>query len=227
VTIIRKTSGRVTRLVGAAALSAFALGACSSGVTVTPTTSTWTMSELRNGNRPANQHNTTTLTTRLRRNDITDVEAIAQQIAKDAKGDNQWVEILAKIEARKWLAARYPGQYDLTQIYSPSMLAESVASTEQQWVEQEIWLDAPPNSLESVEVVRPIGELTELRVVMDAGQAWMRSDRDDQPMVPIDAQWVYYLIVVGRAGDKNEWVIHSITPIQPVGTTTTAKESTP
>jgi len=170
---------------------------------------------------------TTTTATRRRDSDITDTSTLAKMISENSTGDQQWIDILAELQARLWLAARYPGEHDLAAIYSPGLAGPIAGPTEQDWIGLEAWLDAPLPVLESVEHTRQIGVLSELEASISSESGWFRSVRDDRVIAPVSGESGRYLIVVGRTGDDGRWLIHSITPLRPVGTTSATKESTP
>lgn len=154
--------------------------------------------------------------------DITDVDQLAATVAATATGDRAWVDVFSELRARSWLATRYPGRYDLDQIYSDDA-AEVARANEEQNLSLGVYLDEPLPQLVSVTKTRDLGELVEVEVVLDAGPATVRGDDDDLPRGVLPGGTHRGLFTLGRDGPDDAWHIHSVTELL-VGSRTTGQE---
>lgn len=154
--------------------------------------------------------------------DITDVDQLAATVAATATGDRAWVDVFSELRARSWLATRYPGRYDLDQIYSDDA-AEVARANEEQNLSLGVYLDEPLPQLVSVTKTRDLGELVEVEVVLDAGPATVRGDDDDLPRGVLPGGTHRGLFTLGRDGPDDAWRIHSVTELL-VGSRTTGQE---
>ncbi len=158
----------------------------------------------------------------LRDGDITDVDQLAATLAATATGDQDWVEVFSELRARSWLATRYPGRYDLDEIYGDDA-AEVARANEEQNLSLGVYLDEPLPQLVSVTRTRDLGELVEVEVVLDAGPATVRGDDDDLPRGVLSGGTHRGLFTLGRDGPDGGWRIHSVTELL-VGSRTTGQE---
>ncbi|MDH5290596.1 MAG: hypothetical protein OEY41_11420, partial [Acidimicrobiia bacterium] len=156
-----------------------------------------------------------------RDDDVTDVSRLAASLAASATGDPDWVEVFSRLRARSWLATRYPGRYDLSEIYRDEA-AEVARANEKQNLTLGVYLDEPLPRLVSVTKTRDLGELVELEVVLDAGPATVRGEADDLPRGVLPGGTHRGLFTLGR-GPDDAWHIHSVTELL-VGSRTTGQE---
>ena len=154
--------------------------------------------------------------------DITDVDQLAATVAATASGDPSWVDVFSRLRARSWLATRYPGRYDLGEIYRDDA-ADVARANEEQNLALGVYLDEPLPQLVSVTKTRDLGELVELEVVLDAGPATVRGDGDDLPRGVLPGGTHRGLFTLGRDGPDDAWHIHSVTELL-VGSRTTGQE---
>ena len=129
---------------------------------------------------------------------------------------------ISELRARSWLATRYPGRYDLDQIYGDDA-AEVARANEEQNLSLGVYLDEPLPQLVSVTRTRDLGELVEVEVVLDAGPATVRGDDDDLPRGVLPGGSHRGLFTLGRDGPEGGWRIHSVTELL-VGSRTTGQE---
>ncbi len=163
-----------------------------------------------------------TAPTRPRDGDVTDVGQLASTVAATATGDPGWIDVFSRLRARSWLATRYPGRYDLDQIYRQDA-AETARANEEQHLALGVYLDEPLPRLVSVAKTRDLGELVELEVVLDAGPATVRGDTDDMPRGVLPGGTHRGLFTLGKDGPDDAWRIHSVTELV-VGSRTTGQE---
>lgn len=154
--------------------------------------------------------------------DSTDVDELAAAVAAGATGDPTWVDVFSQLRARSWLATRYPGRYDLGEIYRNDA-ADVARANEEQNLALGVYLDEPLPRLVSVTRTRDLGELVELEVVLDAGPATVRGDADDLPRGVLPGGTHRGLFTIGRDGPDDAWHIHSVTELL-VGSRTTGQE---
>lgn len=159
---------------------------------------------------------------RPRDGDVTDVAELAAAVAATATGDPGWVDVLSRLRAQSWLATRYPGRYDLDEIYRDDA-ADVARANEDQNLALGVYLDEPLPQLVSVTKTRDLGELVELEVVLDAGPATVRGDSDDLARGVLPGGTHRGLFTLGRDGPDDAWHIHSVTELL-VGSRTTGQE---
>ncbi|MEM7337680.1 MAG: hypothetical protein AAF467_03465 [Actinomycetota bacterium] len=115
----------------------------------------------------------------IRADDVLDVAVLASTIAADATGDPKWIDVVADLRARSWLVSRYPGEYDLAAIYADPWLADEATEPDAERVAEAVWLDEPLPTLRRVVERAQIGELVQIDVTLDAGDAVIRRNVDD------------------------------------------------
>lgn len=152
----------------------------------------------------------------VRDGDITDVEELAGLVGAGATGDPEWIAVLAELRARSWLISRYPGRYDVVEVYSQEWAAETALPNERESLELGVYLDEPLPKLISVEATRELGELTELEVVLEGGPALIRQLSDDRVRGELPGGRSRGLFTVGRDGPRGRWRIHSVVELRPL-----------
>lgn len=150
----------------------------------------------------------------LRDDDVTDTEVLAAQISAGAEGDPEWIEVFAEVRARGWLANRYPGEYDITSIYSEEWAAETAEPNESEWLALGVYLDEPLPRLISVAETRQLGALTELEVVIEADPAVVRFVSDDSAQADFPGGRARGLFTVAQDGPAKQWRIHSVVELR-------------
>ena len=148
----------------------------------------------------------------VREADVTDVDQLASSLAAAATGDPAWIAAFSQLRARGWLASRYPGRYDLDEIYADDA-AEVAGANEAQNLSLGVYLDEPLPLLVSVTKTRDLGELVELDVLLDAGPATVRAESDDLPRGVLPGGTHRGLFTIGRDGPGGRWRIHSVTEL--------------
>jgi hypothetical protein len=151
----------------------------------------------------------------LRDSDTTDVEQLAQTMAASAAGDASWIDVFAQLRAQSWLATRYPGDYDLTDIYRDEAV-QAARANEEQNLALGVYLDEPLPDLVTVAKTRELGELVELDVVLSAGPATVRGLDDDLARGTLPGGTHRGLFTIGRDGAGGRWRIHSVAELQVV-----------
>lgn len=220
-----RTVGRSVTGPGAAPLALailLALAACSGPATAGDAPAAPGPATSRTGGGGRDDGATTTAAASPRDGDVTDVGRLAATLAADATGDAGWVDVFSQLRARSWLATRYPGRYDLNQIYRDEA-ADVARANEEQNLALGVYLDEPLPRLVSVTRTRDLGELVELEVVLDAGPATVRGDGDDLPRGVLPGGTHRGLFTLGRDGPDDTWRIHSVTELL-VGSRTTDQE---
>ncbi len=92
------------------------------------------------------------------------LDVIADLIGEGVEGDPEWIDVMANLLARDWLLGRYPSDVDPQSVYSQSWIDEVVANNTALFVDNDLERRSKPPRLLSVNEVREIGGLTELRV---------------------------------------------------------------
>lgn len=149
----------------------------------------------------------------IRDGDTTDVAVLAATVAADAAGDQEWIGIFADLRARSWLATRYPGSYELDEIYVEEWAIDHAAVLERESLDLGVYLDEPLPILLSVVPTRELGELVELEVVLEAGAATIRRDDDDTALGILPGGRQRGLFTLGHQGTTDRWRIHSVTEL--------------
>lgn len=152
---------------------------------------------------------TTTQPLSIRDRDVTDVDTLASQLASGATGDQEWIDVFAELRVMSWLAARYPGAYDLSDIYAEEWSIDHARVLEES-VDLEVYIDEPLPMLLSVASTRELGELVELEVVLDAGAATIRRDADDVALGSLPGGRQRGLFTLGLHPSTARWRIHSV-----------------
>ena len=167
--------------------------------------------------------------TLLRDGDDLDLDTLRVLMAQEASGDPGWIEVMADLRTRSWLATRYPGEYDPQEVYAEQWVADRLDLI-QESVDEGVYLDEPLPRLVSVTETRTLGSLTELDVVMDTGEAVVRRNSDDGIVGPLPGGGrVRGLFTLGPAEPEDSdrpWRIHSIAELaaSPEDSTTAASE---
>lgn len=146
----------------------------------------------------------------IRDGDVVDVDALASELASGASGDQEWIDVFAELRARSWLAARYPGDYDLDEIYVEEWSSDHARRLEQESLDLGVYLDEPLPVLVSVAPTRELGELVELEVVLDAGTATVRRADDDVALGTLPGGRQRGLFTLGPDPSTDRWRIHSV-----------------
>ena len=157
---------------------------------------------------------TVTQRPRIRDDDITDVAVLAGRMAEGTAGDQEWIEILAELRTRSWLATRYPGRYSLIEIYSEEWAADHAFELEQESLQLGVYLDEPLPRLLSVAKTGQLGDLIELEVILTAGKASIRQDVDDALLGVLPGGTRTGLFILGQQSSTGRWRIHSVTELQ-------------
>lgn len=158
--------------------------------------------------------------TSRRDGDITDVNTLAATMAATTDGAAPWVDIFARLRAQSWLATRYPGRYDLADIYVDDAATTAQANDRQDQA-MGVYLDESLPRLVSVVKTRDLGQLVELEVVLTAGPATVRGLDDDSTRGVLPGGTHRGLFTVGQDGPGGGWRIHSVTELQVVDHATT------
>lgn len=154
----------------------------------------------------------------IRDGDITDVATLSSTMAAVATGDPEWIAVMADLRSRSWLAARYPGEYDLSDIYSPDWAADNAAPLQEESLELGVYLDEPLPVLESVVLTRELGLLIELEVVIRSEEAIVRTSDGDGVVTSLPGGRRRGLFSLGPATPDDidrPWRIHSIAEMTP------------
>ena len=149
----------------------------------------------------------------IRDGDITDVDVLASRLAADATGEQEWIDVFAELRARSWLATRYPGHYDLAEIYVEEWAADHAEVLERESLDLGVYLDEPLPVLVSVVPTRELGALIELEVVLDAGEATIRRVADDTALGILPGGRHRGLFTLGHQDSSDRWRIHSVTEL--------------
>ena len=157
---------------------------------------------------------TVTQRPRIRDDDITDVAVLAGRMAEGTAGDQEWIEILAELRTRSWLAIRYPGRYELTEIYSEEWAVDHGLELEQELLQLGVYFDEPLPRLLSVTRTRQLGNLVEVEVILEAGQASIRQEIDDVLLSTLPGGTQRGLFTLGQDGSSGRWRIHSVIELQ-------------
>lgn len=155
---------------------------------------------------------------RVRDGDTTDVTVLAEQLGEGVEGDHEWIAIVADLRARSWLASRYPGVYDLTDIYDPRWVEATAVAFEQEALSQGVYIDEPLPVLESVVVTREVGWIVEVEVTLVSEQAVIRRSDDDAVVTTLPGGRTRGLFSLGPAtpnDTERPWRIHSIVELLP------------
>jgi hypothetical protein len=139
-----------------------------------------------------------------------DIDQLAATLAEGVDGDQEWVAVLARLQALDWLAARYPGEYDLYEIFSEEWAAEDAAPSQQQRLDLGVYLDQPLPKLVSVLKTGELGSLVELEALIETGEARIREVAGDDVVATLPAGTVRGLFIVSPDGPAGQWRIHSI-----------------
>lgn len=161
----------------------------------------------------------------LRDGDVTDVAVLSEQMAAVASGDPQWVAVMADLRSRSWLAARYPGRYELTDIYTEAWTADNAAPLERESLELGLYIDEPLPLLESVVLTRERGRIVELEVVIRSQEAVVRTADGDAAVTTLPGGRRRGLFSLGPATPDDTdrpWRIHSIAEMTPPADSTAA-----
>ncbi|MDH3681928.1 MAG: hypothetical protein OEV40_18470 [Acidimicrobiia bacterium] len=150
----------------------------------------------------------------LRDGDNRDIDELAVVVAADAAGDPEWIEVFARLRASSWLWSRYPGTYDVRDIYSDHDAGDTARANEVDWLEHGVYLDEPLPELVSVVKTRTLGQLTELEVVIDGGVAVVRRETDDQATGELPGGRARALFIIAPDGPQGRWRIHSVVPLR-------------
>lgn len=146
----------------------------------------------------------------LRDADVTDVEALTSALATGAEGEREWIEIFAELRAKSWLASRYPGTYDLTEIYTEEWSVDHAEVLERESLDLGVYLDEPLPVLVSVDPTRELGELVELEVVLESGTTTIRRELDDVALETLPGGLSRGLFTLGQHPSTDRWRIHSV-----------------
>lgn len=155
---------------------------------------------------------------RVRDGDITDPVVLGDQLAEGAVGDPEWIPIVADLRARSWLASRYPGRYDVADIYDPRWAESTALAFEQEALAEGVYIDEPLPVLESVVVAREVGWIVELEVTLVTEQAVIRRLDDDGVVNTLPGGRLRGLFSLGPATPDDSdrpWRIHSIVELLP------------
>lgn len=167
---------------------------------------------------------TTTVFRSIRDDDVIDRATLAATIAAGADGDREWIDTFAELRADGWLLNRYPGRYDPLAIYAEDWAVDTALVNEAERLELDVYLDEPLPRLVSVIRTRSIGSLTELDVVLDAGEAVVRREQDDSEYTRLPGGRARGLFTIAEDGPEGRWRIHSVVELAPLDE---AEESNP
>jgi hypothetical protein len=175
------------------------------------------------GSRPASPS--------VRDGDNRDVDDLASELAGGAGGDAEWVAVLARLQALDWLAARYPGEYDVHEIFSEEWAADTAVPNQEESLAMGVYVERPLPSLVSVHKTGETGELVELEAVVESGEGRIRQVADDAVLGTLQGGPARGLFIVGQDGPAGQWRIHSIAELTLDGGATAdpsaAEEQTP
>ncbi len=150
----------------------------------------------------------------IRDGDELDPDVLAARMAQGAEGQAEWVDALARLRAMSWLASRYPGRYDMLDIYAPAWVEATAGPNEEQNLELGIYFDEPLPSLVSVVFSRTIGDFVELDVVIEAGEALIRRVDDDRVEDVLPGGRSRGLFTIGQTSPDGGWRIHSVVELR-------------
>ncbi len=146
----------------------------------------------------------------VRDGDEVDIGALASEMAEGAAGPDEWIAVFTELRAASWLASRYPGRYDVLEIYADYWAEETAAPNQAQWLAEGVYLDEPLPSVVSVVVIEERGGFVELDVVLDTGEAIIRRERDDGIEGTFPGGRVRGRFTISPDGTGGRWRIHSI-----------------
>ncbi|MEM8926071.1 MAG: hypothetical protein AAGD35_21405 [Actinomycetota bacterium] len=149
----------------------------------------------------------------IRDGDVLDPAELGARMGEEAGGDRPWIDVMADLRARSWLATRYPGRYDLADIYALGLAEDTTQS-----LELGVYIDEPLPLLITVEQTRELGALVELEVVLETGEATIRRESDDVAVQVLPGGVVRGLFTLGPAAPQDPdrpWRIHSIVELTP------------
>ena len=146
----------------------------------------------------------------IRAGDETDVEVLAAEMIDGAGGDPEWATVFGRLRSMSWLASRYPGRYELTDIYDEYHVAYVAADTEAEYVTNGVYIDEPLPRLVSIAEAGQLGSLTHLVVVLDTGEATIRDEATDQAVGTLPGGIVRGRFTVGPSGSGGAWRIHGV-----------------
>ncbi len=167
---------------------------------------------------------TTTTFRSIRADDVVDRSTLAATIAAGAEGDPEWIDVFAGLRADGWLINRYPGRYDPLLVYAEDWAVDTALVNEEERLALDVYLDEPLPRLISVARTRSIGALTELEVVLDAGEAVVRREGDDTEYTRLPGGRARGLFTIAEDGPGGRWRIHSVVELAPLDE---AEESNP
>lgn len=145
----------------------------------------------------------------IRASDVLDIDVLADAIAADADGDSQWIEVVAELRAQSWLASRYPGRYDLATIYAEPWLSTEATDPDTERVAERVWIDEPLPALVNVVERDRLGDVVQVDVTLDAGDAILRRDEDDLAIGSLPGGPSRGFFFLGQEPDGS-WRIHSL-----------------
>ena len=149
----------------------------------------------------------------VRDTDVTDVGVLAAQASQETIGDADWIPVLAELRVQSWLATRYPGRYDLRGVYSEDWARGHPDQMEEDSLELGVYLDEPLPTLISVVETGRIGEMVEVEVTLEAGEALIRQEADDRVVGSLPGGVSRGLFILGPTGPSDSWRIHSVTEL--------------
>jgi hypothetical protein len=149
----------------------------------------------------------------VRDDDVTDVEVLATRASEETTGDAHWIPVLARLRVQSWLATRYPGRYDLRAVYSEDWAGGHPDQLEADSLALGVYLDEPLPTLVSVVETGRIGEMVEIEVVLEAGEALIRQEADDRVLGSLPGGVSRGLFILGPTGPGDAWRIHSVTEL--------------
>jgi hypothetical protein len=158
---------------------------------------------------------TTTTVPRLRDGDDLDLDHLVAEMTEGTTGDQEWIEIFATLRARSWIASRYPGEHDLSEIYDDYIAAEVVIPNQDDLMAHRLYLDQPIPRLISVEQTEEIGELVSLEVVLESDDMAFRSTDDDSIQQTVEGGRSRGRFTIGQ-DSTGQWRIHSQVELQVV-----------
>lgn len=152
----------------------------------------------------------------VRSDDIVDPNLLAEQMATGAVGDAEWIAVFAHLRSLSWLASRYPGDYDLLEIYSEEWAAETAQANETDNLDHGLYIDEMLPTIVSVEKTRDLGQLVELDVTLESSEATVRRLADDSTYGRLDGGVSRGLFTIGREDGTDRWRIHSVVELRVV-----------
>jgi hypothetical protein len=147
---------------------------------------------------------------RVRDGDNRNVDELAAELAAGAAGDPEWISVLARLQAFDWLIARYPGEYNVHEIFSEQWAAQTAVPNQEESLDLGVYYDQPLPALVSVVKTGEIGQLVELEAVIESGEASVRQVTDDTVLATVPGGTARGLYMVGPDGPEGNWRIHSI-----------------